>query len=91
MDNKIFQPVLLATYTEDNMTAELTQLDAEGTLFSTDVFSVHAEGEVRWHNNSGSVQGFDYALGLFELDLDCFFWGVEFADSMKTEKFPVNA
>lgn len=85
-----FKPVVLATYTKDNMTAELTQLDQDGEYFSSDVYTVDSDGYTQYQNNSGSVNNFQEAFGLFELDLDCFFWGVEFDESMKTENFPTN-
>jgi hypothetical protein len=80
-----FQPIILATYSEGNLTAELTVLDEDGEYFSADVFITDSEGYLKYQNNSGSVSQTE-AMNQFELDLDCFFQ-VEYAESMNTEHF----
>lgn len=80
-----FYPVILATYSEGNKTAELTVLDEDGEYFSADVFITDSEGYQKWLNNSGSVSR-EEALEQFKLDLDCFFL-VEYTEDMNTESF----
>jgi hypothetical protein len=84
-EQPIMQPVILATYSEGDLTVELTVLDEDGEYFSADVFTTDSEGYLNYKNNSGSVSKAE-ALNQFELDLDCFL-GVEYTEAMNTEHF----